>query len=281
MLDAVLLVLREVLEAALIVSLLLALSRQLGLRGAPWVLVALAGGFFTSWVLAHFAYTIADAVDGMGQELLNSLLFVLVIVCFILVIRIIAPLVFYSGIELPPAFPGLRQYGVLMICFIVIVVSAMARECSEIWIYLSSFTRAELRNAALSGGAIGVGIGVSVGVIVYFALVLTARHYFMRLFSLAVTLLIGGLSMQIAKELMQVGLLDSTAPLWDSSGIVSEHSWLGELLYALVGYDARPNRIQVIFYLMAVVPVVILLTIACYRAWRTTGSSLSVVTKSR
>lgn len=63
--------------------------------------------------------------------------------------------------------------------------------------------------------------------------------------------------MQIAKQLLQIGILDSTEPLWDSSGIVNEHSWQGELLYALIGYDASPAAIQIIFYCLAISPLLL------------------------
>jgi high-affinity iron transporter len=76
-------------------------------------------------------------------------------------------------------------------------------------------------------------------------------------FLLVITLLAAGLAMQIAKQLMQIGLLDSGTPLWDSSFLVDEHSWFGELLYALLGYDSRPAPVQGFFYLLTVAPILV------------------------
>ena len=268
MLDAVLLILREVLEAALIMSLLLALSRQLGWR-SRWIWLALAGGFASSWLMAQYAYAIAEAFDGTGQELLNTLLYALIIAGFWLVIGGVAPLACAPR----PMLASLPEPagGLLRSSFVLILVAAIARECSEIWIYLSSFTgQPALYTSALMGGALGLGIGASLGIIIYFALVGLGRRAFLWLFIAYTSLLSAGLAMQIAKQLMQVGLLDSGQPLWDTSAWVAERSWLGELLYALVGYDASPTGLQALFYLGVIVPVLALLARAC---WRTGGGA--------
>jgi high-affinity iron transporter len=261
MVDAVLLVLREVLEAALIISLLLALSRQLGLS-FRWGSVALVGGFIGSWLLANYAYEITDAFDGAGQELLNSVLYLAVILSIIglsllmLSLALPAPQNKQQGAFF--SLPLHVRYWLLHGFFVVTVSFSVAREGSEIWIYLSSFTHhSNTLYPALIGAVIGSGIGMSLGAITFYSLVFMRRRFFLPVFLLVMTLLVGGLSMQIAKQLMQVGLLDSTAPLWDSSFLISEQSWLGEILYALLGYDAKPTLTQGIFYLAAILPILL------------------------
>lgn len=263
MLDAVVLILREVLEAALIMSLLLALSRQLG-WSRRWIWPALAGGFACSWLMAQYAYGIAEAFDGTGQELLNTLLYGVIIGNFWLVIAGVAPLA-CAPRRLQVTVPK-PAGGLLRSSFVLILVAAIARECSEIWIYLSSFAgQPVLYTSALMGGALGLGIGASLGIILYFALLGLGRRSFLWLFIAYTSLLSAGLAMQIVKQLMQVGLLESGPPLWDSSAWVAERSWLGELLYALVGYDARPTGLQLLFYLGVIAPVAIVLLRACWR----------------
>lgn len=268
MLDAVVLILREVLEAALIMSLLLALSRQLG-WSRRWIWPALAGGFACSWLMAQYAYGIAEAFDGTGQELLNVLLYGAVIAGFWWAIGALAPLACAPNRALAnlPEPAG----GPLRGSFVLILVAAIAREGSEIWIYLSSFSgQPGLYTSALMGGALGLGIGASLGIILYFALLGLDRRGFLWLFIAYTGLFSAGLAMQIAQQLMQVGLLESGQPLWDSSALVAGHSWLGELLYALVGYDARPTGLQVLFYLGVILPVLALLARAC---WCTRGGA--------
>lgn len=268
MLDAVLLILREVLEAALILSLLLALSNKLQLS-YRWSFFALMAGVAGSWLLAHYAYDIADAMDGTGQELLNAALYCAVILSVILLGLLILPLAFSPTSNVSSASVSTiasDKHTLLYLLFIIIVSFSLMREGAEIWIYLSAFDhKADAMSSALIGAAVGAGIGMSLGAIIYYVFAFMRRTYFLPVFITVITLLAGGLSMQVAKQLMQIGLLDSGTPLWDSSFLVNEHSWLGELLYALMGYDSRPAPVQGIFYLLTVAPI---LVASLWRTWR-------------
>jgi high-affinity iron transporter len=265
MLDAVVLILREVLEAALILSLLLALSHKLHLS-YRWSFFALLAGAAGSWLLAYYAYDIADAMDGTGQELLNAVLYCAVILSVILLGLRILPLAFAPSTNAAPAHHiPLTQHRLLYLLFIIIVSFSLMREGAEIWIYLSAFDhKTDAMSSALIGATVGAGIGMSLGAIIYYVFAFLSQKYFLPIFITVITLLAGGLSMQVAKQLMQIGLLDSATPLWDSSFLVNEHSWLGELLYALVGYDSRPAPVQGFFYLLTIAPI---LFAAIWHAW--------------
>lgn len=262
MVDAILLVLREVLEAALIITMLMVTSRKLS-ASLHWIIAALVLGVISSWILAHYAYTIADAFEGTGQEWVNTTLYLLVIMLFILIAAVITPLIFSAPKQLiylsPTATPA-RLRCIFVGCALFVVSLSLAREVAEIWIYLGGFAQQPNKlQSALIGGAIGLGIGASLGVITYYLLVFISVRRFLCFLFTFLLLLCGGLAMQIAKQLMQIGVLDSTEPLWDSSQLVNEHSWVGELLYALIGYDSSPSTIQVIFYGLAITPLVLTL----------------------
>lgn len=261
MLSAVILVLREVLEAAFIIALLIALSRRSQLARS-WCFLAVALGFVMSGLLAHFAYEIADAMDGIGQELFNSFLYIFVIACINLLNILILPWLFSPlkndawGSDATTRSSFIYRHKILLYLLLILIVSCViAREGAEVWIYLSSFVGPR-DNAlpALLGGAIGAGIGISVGALAYYLFVFMPGKSFLSMFLLAMTLIIGGLALQVAKELMQIGWLESAQPLWDSSFLIAEHSLTGELFYALIGYEAKPTPIQGIFYLLAIVP---------------------------
>ncbi|HEY8940248.1 MAG TPA: FTR1 family protein [Cellvibrio sp.] len=262
MVDAILLILREVLEAALIITMLLVMSRKLSIAFS-WIIPALVLGVLSSWLLAHYAYAIADALNGTGQEWINALLYLSVIVSFIVIASIIAPLIFNTPAliqYLLPTKDSIKPYRKLLFCSVFAVGLSLAREVAEIWIYVGGFLhQRDLLQSALIGGAIGIGIGISLGVITYYLLVFISARKFLKILFIFFILLCGGLSMQVARQLLQIGILNSAAPLWDTSHIINEHSWLGELLYALIGYDSSPNAIQVIFYWIAVMPLLLVL----------------------
>jgi high-affinity iron transporter len=63
-------------------------------------------------------------------------------------------------------------------------------------------------------------------------------------------LLVAGLSSQGAGYLCAAGYFtDLSAPLWNSSWLLSEDSILGKTLHSLIGYSAHPSAIELVFYL--------------------------------
>ena len=71
MLGTGILVFREVLEAALIVSIVFAATRGVPARGR-WVGGGILAGVIGAIIVAFFADAIAAAVSGVGQELFNA-----------------------------------------------------------------------------------------------------------------------------------------------------------------------------------------------------------------
>jgi high-affinity iron transporter len=52
--------------------------------------------------------------------------------------------------------------------------------------------------------------------------------------------------------------LPSLGPkLWDTSALLSDRSILGQTLHALIGYDARPAGVQIVFYVTTAVAIAI------------------------
>ena len=236
LLNSVLLVLRGVLEARVLVSVLLALSRSLGqrLRWVGWAVpMALLGSL---WFAASMD-TLTDALDGAGQEVTNATLQIMVFACTVAVI-------FLEGLCRPGRWPPMCA---LMLAAVTL---ALVREGSEIWIYISGFAAApELRESVLAGSVIGAGIGVSLGILLYSTLMAMSPDWRRALCLVLLALVGAGMVMQATMLLEQVDWLEAGRPLWDSSFLVSEASITGELLYAVVGYEATPSAVQVLLYL--------------------------------
>lgn len=234
--NSVILVLREVLEAAVLVSVLLAMSRALG-QGLRWAWWPLSLALVGSLLYASSMDILTDAFDGAGQEVVNASLQLLVFAATVMV-------VFFEG-----AWPrgGWRTLRGMMIGAVTL---ALLREGSEIWLYVSGFAAAvDLRPSVLTGSAIGAGIGISFGVLLYAALRALPEARQRPTCRVLLALIGAGMVMQATLLLEQVDWLDAGRPLWDSGSIVSEASIAGELLYAVFGYEATPGLTQGLLYL--------------------------------
>ncbi len=61
---------------------------------------------------------------------------------------------------------------------------------------------------------------------------------------------------QAARFLIQADVLPSlAAPLWDTSALLPQTSIVGTLLHGLVGYEARPAGMQIVFYVLVLVAI--------------------------
>jgi len=246
LLSSVILVLREVLEAALLFSLLMVLSKRLGIS-CRWVLVALVVGLLGAAVYGFNIDRISEAFDGVGQEVVNALLqisiYVLLCVLATFAVR---------------RSRGRAVSSELLIAMMVVTVTlAIVREGSEIMIYLSAFTQLpDQVGPVMAGSAIGLGIGVSVGAVLYYALLSLSRSAAIVAGAVLLTLVAAAMASQSGQLLIQADWLPSQYPVWDSSWLLSEYSVTGQLLYALIGYEATPTPLQLFIYVAAILIII-------------------------
>lgn len=108
------------------------------------------------------------------------------------------------------------------------------------------------------GGMAGLAGGVLVGRILYLGL---ARIPVGRLFSITnvfVVLLAAGMMGQVGRKLVQADVLPSgTNPLWDTSNLINPESGMGTFLHALLGYDAQPSLMHVVFFVFGFLAIVL------------------------
>ena len=245
LLNAVIIILREVLEASLIISVFLALSQLLN-RNIWWILLALGVGFVGAFIYAQNLATVSMAFEGTGQELLNAGLHGVIFLA-LLVFMCTAP---------HQHHPRWRWLNMLTI--LIAVITATIREGAEIILYIGGFMGIpDLLSPVLIGSAVGAGIGLSVGVFFYYLLVNVRTNYGIWLGYLILLLVGGSMVAQAVEFMIQANYLEAGPPLWDSSSIISERSISGQLLYALIGYEATPAPLQAAAYFISIVTLII------------------------
>ena len=243
-------VLREVIEAALIIAIVLGASRGIAGRGR-WVSAGVALGVVGAGVVALFADVITNAFSGDGQELLNAFV-LLAAVCMLAWHNIWMS---SHGRELASQVKGVGhdvQAGSKpLTALMVITFVAVMREGSEVVLFLWALGTAGSAFSMLVGGFIGLAIGVSIGVFMYKGLLQIPMKHFFSITGWLVLLIAAGLAAQAAAFLNQVGWLPALGSnLWNSSRLLDQDSIAGKMLHTLIGYTARPSGIQLLFYML-------------------------------
>ncbi len=262
MLAAALIVFREVLEASLVITVVMAATRGLRHRGY-WVGIGIAGGACGAAIVAALARTIASSFQGAGQEIVNaSILF--------LAVGLIGWHVIWMNshgrqiaIEMRTAARKVANGERHMSMLAVVVGLAVMREGSEIVLMLQGLWADESRMVVVGGFTLGLGLGAGAGALIYFGLLKLSVS---RLFSLTNGLLVliaAGMAARGANFLVQANILPTLGTrLWDTSFILSDQSVIGKALSALVGYIARPSGIEILFYAITVGTVLLLIKLA-------------------
>ena len=268
LLNSALIVLQETLEVALLASILAALSNRLEYR-MTWMLFGLSGGLVPALLYAMNLESISGWFDYTGQEVVNASL-----QSSIAVILFLLPWTFFRQhhVHRDQGSNAIRRNRLFGIFAAMSLILAIGREGSEVFVYLDGFLQqGDKIKTVLVGGGIGFSIGISVGFLLYYSLVGLSRKWGIAAAVLLLALFAGNMLSQSSVQLIQADWLPSTAPLWDTSGVVSENSVSGQLLYALIGYEANPSLIQMIAYLAG---VILVLLAAVFAKFRSTRSSL-------
>ncbi len=245
LLSAVIIILREVLELALLTSILLALGKQMKIS-ARWFFFTLIVGLVGAWIYGVNTARISEWFDYTGQEVVNG-------VSQIIIYLLLVMMVFITHLQsaiVKRITPWIMALSVSLL---------ITREGSEIYIYLSGFVQSEQFSSVLVGSVIGASIGLSVGALFFYILSYKEDQlrYFVGMCMLSV--IAAGLLAQSVPMFMQADIIEASPPIWDSSFLLNEQSLIGQLVYAVAGYEATPTLMQVlanIFGLCAILALV-------------------------
>jgi len=271
MFATLIIVFREVLEAALITGVVLAATRGLRKR-SYWVAYGILAGVVGAGVVALFANAIASAVSGVGQEIFNACVLFLAVTMLgwhsIWMSRHARDLSRHTNEIGGAVVAGRRPLYVLS----VVIGLAVLREGSETVLFLYGITASGSTpfSAIIIGGLAGLSAGVVVGLLLYLGLLRIPARYLFNVIGWMVLLLVGGLASQGAAFLVQADLLPALGhAVWDTSALLSDRSIIGQILHVLIGYVSRPMGIQVLFYVITVITIGVL-------AWLFSGKNTQV-----
>ena len=249
MLATAIIMFREVLEAALVVSIVLAAAKGVAGRGR-WVSLGVLLGVAGACVVAGFAGAIATAMQGRGQQLLNAAV-------LLLAVGMLGWHNIWMGRHGKQLAQTMRAVGhdvavgdkplsVLM----VVVMMAVLREGSEAVLFgYGIYASGAGAGSMLAGALIGVAGGVAAGTLLYKGLLRIPTRHLFTVTGWMILLLAAGMATDAAGMLTQAGVLPAIHEgVWNSSWLLSQQSMAGRLMHILVGYTQRPSALQLIFY---------------------------------
>ena len=254
MLATLLIVFREVIEAGLIVGIVLAASRDVP-RRTCWVGCGVAFGGVGACVVAALAGQLAALFAGSGQELFNAGILIVAVgmltwhnVWMASHGRAMAREMCSLGADVAA---GKRP----LVALSLVVGIAVLREGSEVVLFLYGIAASGGSSmlAMLGGGILGLFGGVVVSALMYFGLLTIPPGRLFVATSGLITMLAAGLAAQAIAFLQQAGDAAMwTAPVWDSSWLLSDDSIPGRLLHTLIGYTDQPSGAQLSAYIATI-----------------------------
>jgi len=256
-LNAVVLVLQEMIEAALLISVLLVFTHLFrsawnGSFNLPtsWVIVSVVAGSLGAVIYSYYTPQISGMFDYVGQEVFNAGFHLL----SLMLIFLLAYMVPHKSL----AQKALQRSQLAACCMAGVVIFSFVREGSEIIQYIGGIAgQDENFSPVVVGGAIGAGIGVSTGVLLFYGLISLSVNWSFRASLILLCLIAGNMGSQAVLLLTQADWLPFTPIAWNSSIVLPETSIVGQLLYALIGYEATPSMLQVAIYLFGIILIVV------------------------
>lgn len=256
-----LIMLREGLEAALIVSLIASYLKRTGrARWFPalWAGVAVAAALCLA--LGILINQTSGEFPQKEQELFEGIV-------ALIAVAILTSMVFWMRrvasnmrVELEQAVDqALDQRGGGGVALVLMVFLAVAREGLEsVFFLLAAFTQ-DVGYAPPAGALLGLATAVALGMLLYWGGIRLNMARFFRWTSLFILFVAAGLAAGAVRAFHEAGLWNHFQTLaFDLSNVLSTHSLAGTLLEGVLGYQESPSVSEVAVYFLYLVPALLL-----------------------
>jgi high-affinity iron transporter len=250
MLSSFLIALREGLEAALIIGIILAyLAKTDNRQGFKPVWLGISLAVVTSLIAGAAIFLLAGEFGGQAEEIFEGFaMFVAtgVLTWMILWMRKqVINIKAHLQARIQSVLTSGSSLGLIMLAFVVVV-----REGIETVLFLFAATRvAESPFFFTMGGILGLVIAAGIGYSIYKGISRLNLRTFFNVTSIVLIIFAAGLLAHGIHEFHEAGIIPPLVEhLWDINHILPESSSLGRFLTAIVGYNGNPSLLEVITY---------------------------------
>jgi high-affinity iron transporter len=278
MLATFFLMLREGLEAALIVGIIAAYLVKIGRRDAlPKVLFGVAAALGLSIAIGLSVTLTIERLPLVVKETLEG-------IAAVLAVGVLTWMLFWMRRQ-GRAIKGELEHGIDIAlskgstqALVALAFLAVIREGVETVLFLIpilSFNGTGLDTVI--GGVLGLVTSVAVGYAIFFAGV---RVNLRRFFTVTGTILIfvsAGLVAFAVAEFGEAGLFANAGAAFDLNGVLPDNGPIGSVLRGLFGYRSRPTPFELIGYVAYLIPVLVLFVLDRPLFRRTAAISTALV----
>jgi high-affinity iron transporter len=254
MLQIAIVVFREVIEIAIIISILAVATRAVSKR-TSWLVLGFLLGVSGAVALAFATDFISSAMNNLGQELFNGAILIITAVMIGYTVIWMKQHSKNIGIKLRNISNKVLSGQKPPKSLAIIVMLATLREGAEIVLFLYSSYLADVPLEQLFlGFTAGLLAGTLVGFATYFGIIKAFGRYFFKittilLIFLSAGLIASGIGLWQDAEII-VPIVD---PIFDLSSILPQKSFFGQILNNLFGYIDQPSASQFIGYFITVI----------------------------
>ena len=250
MLSSLLITLREGLEAALIVGIILAyLARTDNRQGFKPVWLGVSLAVLVSLIAGVLIYLLAGELNGQAEEIFEG-------IAMFLAAGVLTWMIFWmrkQAVNIKAHLHAQIQsvlirgssLGLVILAFVVVV-----REGIETVLFLFAATRvAESPVLFTVGGFLGLAIAIAIGYSIYKGASRLNLRAFFNVTSLVLILFAAGLLAHGIHEFHETGIIPPVVEhVWNINHILPEKSTFGRFLTAIFGYNGNPSLVEVVIY---------------------------------
>ena len=246
---AALIALREGLEAALIVGIVLGYLRRIGyLEGRRSVWVGVFAAVLASVGLAILIQLVGMELEGRAEKIFEG-------ATMFLAVGVLTWMIFWMRYQARLIKPSLEQnvqdavvtgtkWGLIFVAF-----AAVFREGVEMALFLSAAAFASDGQGTLIGAGLGLAAALLIGILIYASTAQLNIRLFFNITSVLLLLFAAGLLAHGIHEFQEAGLIPTVnEQVWDTNNVLDENSSLGRMLKAVFGYNGNPSLEEVVAY---------------------------------